>query len=120
MQNKKLNIEKPLLFTVVTCTLVYLYLSFENKKINKKNKKKKSIDFIPIVMTGLVTFFISYNYMCNNDKNNNIENNSPIQDLDTNNLIGGNNNSVSESFMFLGKNSINHSKPDVFLDIADF
>ena len=43
MKNKNLNnIEKPIFFTITTCILVYLYLSFENKKINKKiNKKNK-------------------------------------------------------------------------------
>ena len=51
----------------MTCTLIYLYLKFENKKINKKiksKKKKKKIDFTPIIVTGIVSFFISFNYLC--------------------------------------------------------
>ena len=40
MNFKELNIERPLIFTIMTCTLIYLYLRFENKKINKKIKKR--------------------------------------------------------------------------------
>ena len=128
MNLKELNIERPILFTLMTCTLIYLYLRFENKKINKKiksKKKKKKIDITPIVVAGIVSFFISFNYLCPETKKNPI-NESPIKDLDTSNLIGGGNTrSFSENLQFLGKNSINNfsainSKPDVFLDLADF
>ena len=128
MNFKELNIERPLLFTIMTCTLIYLYLRFENKKINKKiksKKKKKKIDITPIIVTGMVSFFISFNYLCPETKKFQI-NESSIKDLDTATLIGGGNTrSFSESLQFLGKNSINNfsannSKPDVFLDLADF
>ena len=128
MNFKELNIERPLLFTIMTCTLIYLYLRFENKKINKKiksKKKKKKIDFTPIIVTGIVSFFISFNYLCPETKNAQ-RNESAIRDLDTTNLIGGGNTECfSENLQFLGRNSINNfsavnSKPDVFLDLADF
>jgi len=124
MKNKNLNnIEKPIFFTITTCILVYLYLSFENKKINKnnrKNKKKKrrKVDIIPIIITGIVTFFLSYNYMCPENTINKDTASQTAKNLDS--ILNGGYNNSSDSFQLIEQSNYTGTKPDVFLDIVDF